>query len=315
MGSSTRSARKSGAPAASGTDHKDPLDQHGHQHPIALFDPLVNGAVVELSTLSTTSLSVEAVRDVNGEAIGSVIFDYNGKLSFRTENGGPYAMCGDSSGIFTKCTELAVGMHYLTVTTYSLGGGGGTAGPPVTVSFTIVNGTPTAPTPTAPAPTAPTPTAPTPTAPTPTTPIPTAPIPTALTPTVPTQVGQVVGFNLIQAGSSTVIANLVNGAVIPLNGATPNFSVDAFRTFVFVVVVESNYVVATKKVYDDGSNTQFSLRKFGRRERHVFVRKPIFPSSHRLQEFTIIQMTSMIDWGAAASCDCNSIESTDGRLE
>jgi hypothetical protein len=141
-----------------------------------IVDPLVNGAVVNLAALSTTSLSVEAVRDVSSEAIGSVIFAYNGKPKFRTENGAPYAMCGDISGNFTTCTQLVVGVHSLTATPYSLGGGLGTAGSPVTVSFTIVNGAPTAPTPTAPTPTAPIPTAPTPTAPIPTAPTPTAPV-------------------------------------------------------------------------------------------------------------------------------------------
>jgi hypothetical protein len=74
-----------------------------------------------------------------------------------------------------------------------------------------------------------------PIAPTPTVPIPapiqapvTAPIQAPIpAPTLPTQVGQVVGLNLIQAGSNTIVASLFDGAVVNLNGATPNFNVDA----------------------------------------------------------------------------------------
>jgi hypothetical protein len=160
---------------------------------------LNNGATVNLATLPTKNLNIQA--NTSPTTVGSVVLVLSGRQSRnQTETTPPYALFGDTSGHYAPWTP-ATGSYTLKATPFSGSSGSGTAGTALTISFTVTNQAPT-PTPTAtptppptatPAPTAtPTPTpsptsTPTPTA-TPTatpaaTPTPTAsPVPTA-TPT------------------------------------------------------------------------------------------------------------------------------------
>jgi Malectin domain len=55
-------------------------------------------------------------------------------------------------------------------------------------------------------------------------------------------VGQVVGLNLVQVGSSAIVANLVEGMVVNLAAATiPNFNIDAITTGGPIASVQFSY--------------------------------------------------------------------------
>ena len=67
--------------------------------------------------------------------IGSVGFVYD--ATNHTENATPYTLCGDNgAGAVTNC-NLAAGAHTLTATPYSAADLGGTAGTPLTITFTL----------------------------------------------------------------------------------------------------------------------------------------------------------------------------------
>ncbi len=102
--------------------------------PIAGYDPLPNGATLDLTTLPTSNLNIRA--NTSPATIGSVRFALDGNSDYATETFLPYALAGDSSGNYNAWTP-AVGSHSLTVTPYSGARATGTAGPPLTVAFTV----------------------------------------------------------------------------------------------------------------------------------------------------------------------------------
>ena len=104
--------------------------------PIAGFDPLPSGAVLDLSALPTRNLNVRA--NTSPSTVGSVRFALDGNSNYRTETAPPYALGGDASGDYAAWTP-AVGNHSLTVTPFSGAGGTGTAGTALTVSFSVQN--------------------------------------------------------------------------------------------------------------------------------------------------------------------------------
>ena len=91
---------------------------------------LADGDSFSLSSMGP-KFSVEAV--VSG-SVDSVQFDYNGAQNFRTEGVVPYALCGDTAGIFKACTILVAGQHTVKATPFLAG----SPGTPVSVTFTIV---------------------------------------------------------------------------------------------------------------------------------------------------------------------------------
>ncbi len=97
--------------------------------------PLPNGATIRLSALATRNLNVRA--NTSPSTVGSVRFSYDGNSNFRTENVAPYALAGDTSGDYYPWTP-AVGSHGLGATPYSRSGGGGVAGEPLSITFTVV---------------------------------------------------------------------------------------------------------------------------------------------------------------------------------
>jgi hypothetical protein len=178
--------------------------------PIAGFNPITEGATLNLSTLPTTHLNMRA--NTTPGTVGSVRFGIDGQANYSMESYTPYALASDSDGDYYVWTPT-LGAHTVVATPYTGQGGGRTVGTALTLHFTVVDSAePTltgAPTPTntpTPTPTnVPTPTPtnmPTPTLTGPATPTPTGPA----TPT-PTPMGQYVqSLTLINADTDLPIA-------------------------------------------------------------------------------------------------------------
>lgn len=96
---------------------------------------LTHGQEINFAIIGTTKLNVRANP---AASTGSVVFMLDGKI-FRTESYAPYALAGDGSGGNYYAWTPSLGRHTLIVTPYSLAGGKGTAGMPLTVEFTVVN--------------------------------------------------------------------------------------------------------------------------------------------------------------------------------
>jgi len=107
--------------------------------PIGGFDPLFDGATLNLTALPTRNLNVRA--NTFPATVGSVRFGLDGNPNFKTENASPYAMAGDSGGDYGAWTP-GVGSHVLAATPYTGGSGGGTAGTPLSISFDVIEGDP-----------------------------------------------------------------------------------------------------------------------------------------------------------------------------
>ena len=101
--------------------------------PISGFDPIPNGAVLDLKALPTRNLNIRA----NAAGAESVRFELDGNV--RIESSVPYALAGDTGGSFKAWTP-SVGVHKLVATPYSENYAKGTAGTPLTLSFTVVAG-------------------------------------------------------------------------------------------------------------------------------------------------------------------------------
>ncbi len=104
--------------------------------PISGFDPLVDGAVLDLNSLPTRNLNIEAISDP--DPVGSVRFSYDATADFRTETIKPYAFFGDNQGSFHAWTPTP-GNHTVTATPYTGGGGSGTAGTPLAINFSVID--------------------------------------------------------------------------------------------------------------------------------------------------------------------------------
>jgi CubicO group peptidase (beta-lactamase class C family) len=108
--------------------------------PISGFNPLQRGATLNLSTLPTKNLHIRA--NTSPATVGSVVFKLDGS-NFQTESSAPNALAGNANGNYAAWTS-SNGSHILTATPYPQSGGGGTAGTPLTINFTVTGGTPTA---------------------------------------------------------------------------------------------------------------------------------------------------------------------------
>ncbi len=98
---------------------------------------LANNEVINLATLPTTNLNIRA--NTNPTLIGSVRMVLSGQQSrTQTETGAPYALFGDSNGNFNNWTP-ALGNYTLQGTPYTGASATGTAGPVLTVNFSVVN--------------------------------------------------------------------------------------------------------------------------------------------------------------------------------
>ncbi|WP_394750499.1 Ig-like domain-containing protein [Spongiimicrobium salis] len=102
----------------------------------AIIGPLADGDVIDLATLSTSSLSV--IAETGDTPVGSVVFDLNGENGVQTENFAPYTIAGDNDGNFNGI-NFPLGANTITATPFSGPNGTGDAGSAATVSFTVVD--------------------------------------------------------------------------------------------------------------------------------------------------------------------------------
>ena len=98
--------------------------------------PLTDGATLNLATLPTRNLNIRA--NTSPSVVGSVRFGYDANANYKTESAAPYALEGDTSGNYNAWTP-AVGSHTITATPYSEAGGGGTAGTPLMITFSVTD--------------------------------------------------------------------------------------------------------------------------------------------------------------------------------
>ena len=97
--------------------------------------PMTSGMTIDLA-VTGTRLNIRA--DTSPASVGSVRFAYDANPNYMTQSGAPYTIGGDSLTDYWDWTP-ALGTHTLTATPYTLSGGGGTAGTPKTVVFTVIN--------------------------------------------------------------------------------------------------------------------------------------------------------------------------------
>ncbi|WP_169336219.1 Ig-like domain-containing protein [Pontibacter roseus] len=104
------------------------------------LQPLADGATISLSALPTSKLNIRA--NTSPGEVGSVLFELSGAMSKTyADNLPPYALHGDNGSgnyYFGNWSPPATGTYTLKATPYSLAKGRGTAGTPMTISFTIV---------------------------------------------------------------------------------------------------------------------------------------------------------------------------------
>ncbi|SHJ59615.1 Listeria/Bacterioides repeat-containing protein [Hymenobacter daecheongensis DSM 21074] len=101
------------------------------------IQPLTTGATLNLATLPSQSLNIRA--NTSPATVGSVVFALSGaEVKNQTESVAPYALFSDAGGDYNPWTP-PVGSYSLTATPYSAGSGAGTAGIPLTVSFTVIS--------------------------------------------------------------------------------------------------------------------------------------------------------------------------------
>jgi glucose/arabinose dehydrogenase len=104
---------------------------------IATFDPLTDGATLNLATLPTTHLNVRA--NTNPATIGSVRFAYDGNSNFQTESYAPYALASDDNGNYFPWTPTN-GSHTISATPYTGQLGGGSPGTPLSITIDVTQG-------------------------------------------------------------------------------------------------------------------------------------------------------------------------------
>src|SRR5205085_3826492 len=89
------------------------------------FDPIQNGATIDLAQLSTQSFSIRA--NTNPATVGSVQFGLDAQANIRIENAAPYAMLGNNGSVYTPW-NASLGSHTVTATPFSGSNLSGTVG-------------------------------------------------------------------------------------------------------------------------------------------------------------------------------------------
>jgi hypothetical protein len=93
--------------------------------------------VLNLKTLSARKLNIRA--NTHPQAVGSVVFDFNTRKNFQTENLLPYALFGNTFNNKYYGWTPVVGEYKVKATPYSALLGKGTAGSPMELSFRVVD--------------------------------------------------------------------------------------------------------------------------------------------------------------------------------
>jgi len=103
--------------------------------------PLTNGAMLDIAG---KNINIEAVVSSPENGTQSVVLSLSGSSTTnRTENVDPYMLFGDNGAGDIYAGTLSPGGYTLTATPYSSNGGGGSAGMPLTIHFTVGVGGPT----------------------------------------------------------------------------------------------------------------------------------------------------------------------------
>ncbi|RDC63769.1 InlB B-repeat-containing protein [Adhaeribacter pallidiroseus] len=98
---------------------------------------LTDGAVLNLATLPTRKLNIQAVTNPND--VGSMVFQLTGRIvRSKTENAAPYALYSETGGNYNAWIP-PVGNYTLVATPYSGTKGSGTAGGAMTINFSVVD--------------------------------------------------------------------------------------------------------------------------------------------------------------------------------
>lgn len=105
--------------------------------PVAGYEQLTNGAVINSAALPTAHLNIRA--HTNPAVVGSVRFGFDGKAHAHTENIVPYSIFGDQVGDYARGT-LAAGRHTLSATPFTQRFGGGNPGKSLSISFSVISG-------------------------------------------------------------------------------------------------------------------------------------------------------------------------------
>jgi hypothetical protein len=104
--------------------------------PIAGYDPLPDGAVLDLSKLPTRHLNIRA-NTIPEDGI-SVRFDLDRRTKFKLEQVSPYALNGDRDGNYDVWTPSA-GEHTITATPFADIEGRGRSGKPLRITVQVVD--------------------------------------------------------------------------------------------------------------------------------------------------------------------------------
>jgi hypothetical protein len=95
---------------------------------------ITDGSTINLTQIGTSRINIRA--NTNPTIVGSVLFGLDANNNYRTENGSPYSLNGDSGGNYTAWAP-SLGTHSVTATPYSSSSLGGTKGTPVKITFTV----------------------------------------------------------------------------------------------------------------------------------------------------------------------------------
>ena len=104
--------------------------------PISQYNPIANGATINRATLPTQNLTIQA--NTSPATLGSVAFDLVESGYLNTANTAPYDLCGTA-----PCSNLGVGLHSLNTTPYMGPNASGGAGKAMSISFSVIDPTPT----------------------------------------------------------------------------------------------------------------------------------------------------------------------------
>lgn len=101
--------------------------------------PITEGMVINFSATGD-QLNIRA--DTSPASVGSVRFAFDGNPNYGTQNGKPYTIGGDTLTDYWPWTP-PLGNHTLTATPFTGSSASGTAGTPLSVTFTVVDSGPT----------------------------------------------------------------------------------------------------------------------------------------------------------------------------
>jgi pectate lyase len=104
--------------------------------PIAAFNPLTDGATLNLATLPTRNLNIRA--NTSPVTVGSVHFGLDATANHRTDSSPPYALAGNNSGDY-YAWRPSLGKHTVTATPYTRSSRRGSAGTGLTVTFNVID--------------------------------------------------------------------------------------------------------------------------------------------------------------------------------